>query len=68
MVRTAARRSALSNAYQLSAWPRCVGRRPIQELDTKKPAADFVPRGCCELFDDATMPVFCPTGQPRFLF
>src|SRR4051794_16761473 len=46
------------------AWPAVRFRK----WDTKKPAADLVPRGRCELFDDATMPVFCPTGQAPFRF
>jgi hypothetical protein len=32
-------------------------------MGMKMPAADVFPRGRYEVFDDAIVPVFCPTGQ-----
>ena len=51
------------NAYQASAWPRCVGHRPILASRTKKPAADVSARVNQTRLDDVILPVFCPTCQ-----
>jgi len=54
---------------QQGAWGGCgvvtCGRRPIQKMPTKKPAADFSARAFEDFCDDDAMPVICPTCQSR---
>jgi hypothetical protein len=39
------------------------GKKEIGVSVKKKPAADFSARAELSFFDDATLPVFCPTRQ-----
>ena len=68
MVRTAARRSALPQRVSAKCVAAMRGPPSDSGIGYEKTRGGCVPRGCHELFDDATMPVFCPTGQPLFRF
>ena len=63
MVRTAARRSALHEGLSTRARPQCAGRRPISTNRNEKARSGCFRAGPTYSFDDAIMPVFCPTCQ-----